>query len=57
MARTKKSTASEGGELQPPVTEQQASQNKLTLSNPSELTVKTPAPQVVKQGKFTIIYN
>jgi hypothetical protein len=57
MARTKKSTAPEGEELQPPVTEHQASQNKLTLSNPSELTVKTPAPQAVKQGKFTIIYN
>lgn len=31
--------------------------DKLTLSNPSELTVKASEPTVVKEGKFTIIHH
>jgi hypothetical protein len=34
-----------------------SSPDKLTLSNPAELTVNPSEPTVVKEGKFTIIHH
>ncbi len=52
MARNKKTEETVEKETPTPNTT-----DKLTLSNPAELTVKTPEPTVVKEGKFTIIHH
>ena len=51
MARTKKIEEGKETTASAPTTD------KLTLSNPAELTVKNSEPTVVKEGKFTIIHH
>lgn len=55
MARTKKTEQSEKEVTT--TTSTTSSPDKLTLSNPAELTVNPSEPTVVKEGKFTIIHH
>lgn len=52
MAKNKKTEETVEKETPTPSTT-----DKLTLSNHSELTVKTSEPTVVKEGKFIIIHH